>query len=69
MIEDISLGNINPTSSTTLKYMLTKSQLDRDKHKHSLQVDEPDEKRVEVLQWSNIYNVFQQDCLLECSIH
>lgn len=50
MIEDISLGNINPTSSTTLKYMLTKSQLDRDKHKHSLQVDEPDEKRVEVLQ-------------------
>ena len=44
MVEEISLGNINPISSTTLKRMLTKHQLDRDEHKHSLQVDEPDEK-------------------------
>lgn len=69
MVEEISLGNINPISSTTLKRMLTKSQLDRDEHKHSLQVDEPEEKGVQVFQWSNIYNVFQQDCLLECSTH
>lgn len=48
MVEEISLGNINPTFPTTLKCMLTESQLDRDEHKHSPQVDEPDEKRVQV---------------------
>lgn len=57
MVKEISLGNINATSSTTLKRMLTESQLDRDEHKHSLQVDEPDAKRVQVFPWSNIYNV------------
>lgn len=60
MVEEISLGNTNPTSSTTLKCMLTESQLDRDEHKHSPQVDEPDEKRVQVFPWSNIYNVFSK---------